>query len=169
VKRIRLKEGFKPEPGMTVYPREAFAIPYEYECKPLWRAYCQVRTKTRKQRLLPLAATLAPDLKAYIEKTERGLGNLIWTRPDGKPIDPMEDLTAWKAALLRAGIPEAGTHISRHTANTLLLKRGVPEELRKQILGHSTAVAYEAYTHVDLEMAREAMGKLGDLLPPARG
>ena len=165
---LKLKPEFESSPDTDVYPREAFQLPIGYECKPIWHTGCLVRPKTHKSRVIPLAASFAPELRDYLARVPRGMGGLIWSRQDGKPVKAIYDVIAWKEALQRAGLKETGTHISRHTANTLLRNRGVQEDLRMQILGHSTATANRGYTHVDLTMAREAMGKLGDLLPSVK-
>ncbi len=54
-------------------------------------------------------------------------GDWMFTRPNGKPIDPGVDLAEWKALLDETGIREARLHDARHTAATVLLLLGVPE------------------------------------------
>lgn len=86
---------------------------------------------------------------------------LIFTRPDGRPIDPADDASDWDAALRVAGLPDVDGHSARHTCNTVLTELGVPVDVRKQILGHaSRAVNETVYTHTSDVRVAEAMRQL---------
>ncbi len=52
------------------------------------------------------------------------------------------------------------THVARYTCNQLLYEAGVSDEIRKQILGHSTVKMTAHYTKVNSEVLSKAMEKL---------
>jgi integrase len=65
--------------------------------------------------------------------------------------------------LKRVGIPRAGLHAFRHSRVTMLRKRGTPEDLQKQWIGHSSLRTTDRYshTHEELEYRRLAASKAG--------
>lgn len=123
----------------------------------LWRTRPKSRTGWRE-------VPIAPGLDHYLENYgPDGIGGLIFHRA-GRPIDPSDDSAAWDAACRAAGVADVPLHSARHTCSSLLAALGVPEQIRMQILGHSSAEVNRGYTHVTSWEAREAMVKLGDLL-----
>ncbi len=121
---------------------------------------CLVTTKTESsKRVVPLPPILADALAAHERSTlyVPAMAGLIWTRPDGRPIEPTEDREEWHDILVAAGVPDTDQHSARHTTSTLLLALGVSEDVRMAILGHSTAAARKIYSHVDIELARRSM------------
>lgn len=91
--------------------------------------------------------------------------DLVFARPDGRPIEPHADWKAWKALLAAAGVRDARLHDARHTAATLLLQQGVPARVAMQILGHSQiALTLGTYSHVVPELAAEAADLIGAAL-----
>lgn len=60
-------------------------------------------------------------------------------------------------------------HSARHTTATLLRALGVPEDVRMQILGHSSATTTAGYTHLDLTEAADGLDRLAGLLLPEIG
>ncbi len=120
-------------------------------------------------REVPMAPLLAEVLSRYLSNHEPGVEGLIFTRPDGAPIDPRDDAAAWDAALKKAGLPDVVLHSARHTTATLLMELGVPEQVRVQIMGHSSATTTAGYTHIADPLMRDALGRLGALLTPQIG
>lgn len=56
---------------------------------------------------------------------------------------------SFKAALLRAGLPDMRFHDLRPTAATLLLSRGVHPKMVSEMLGHADiAITLRVYAHV---------------------
>lgn len=51
-------------------------------------------------------------------------------------------------------------YVSRHTTATLLSQANVPEEIRMQIMGQSSAVAHRGYAHIDQTETRKALANL---------
>jgi integrase len=90
---------------------------------------------------------------------------LVFTRPDGRAIDPKDDYQTWKALLAEAGVRDARLHDARHTAATLMLTMGVPARAVMQILGHSQiTLTLGTYSHVEPELAHEAAHRIGRAL-----
>jgi integrase len=69
----------------------------------------------------------------------------------------------WKPILEKLGLDARGLHHSRHSAATLLIRKGVPLSVVSQILGHSnTSTTQEVYAHVLQGDADRAMNALLD-------
>lgn len=125
------------------------------------------RPKSAKStRLLPIPMPLVGFLILHrtAQANEPNPHGLVFTRPDGRPLDPSLDNAAWHAALDAAGLPSIKLHSARHSTATLLMELGVDAKVISAILGHSTVAVTQAYQHVDLTLAREAMSRLGDML-----
>ncbi|DAZ90287.1 site-specific integrase [Mycobacteroides abscessus] len=61
-------------------------------------------------------------------------------------------------------LPNRFLYQARHTAGTLLMELGVPEDVRMAIMGQSSVVAHRGYIHVDQTHKRSALSKLAGLL-----
>jgi len=71
--------------------------------------------------------------------------------------------TTWASTLRRAGIRHFRFHDLRHTANTRMMLAGVLQEVRREILGHSSQRSRDVndrYTQIELPEKREAIRKL---------
>jgi len=67
----------------------------------------------------------------------------------------------WLAGLKRAGLRHFRFHDLRHTFNTRLMEAGVIQDVRMALMGHSAgSKVHSIYTHVELPIKREAIGKL---------
>ncbi|MFM9955474.1 MAG: tyrosine-type recombinase/integrase [Opitutaceae bacterium] len=51
-------------------------------------------------------------------------------------------------------------HSLRHTFNTVLMNKGVPQELRMKLSGHASEAMNSRYSHAEIETLRAAVGKL---------
>jgi integrase len=72
---------------------------------------------------------------------------------------------SWGEIRQRAGLGATRFHDLRHTCVTLLLDRGTPPHIVREIVGHSAIeVTMTIYAHVSLEEKRKALGKLGEAL-----
>lgn len=60
----------------------------------------------------------------------------------------------WEGAFKRAGVEYMKWHGLRHTFNSWLAQNGVPEEIRKKLMGHSTGSVHQRYTHFEVEHLR---------------
>jgi len=124
---------------------------------------CLTRPKTKKgRRLIPLHPFLVAILRQRLASGEPNPHGLVFTREDGRPIDPREDLKDWRAALERAGLPARGTHLARHVTSQQLRSNKTDRDVMKDLLGHTTAAVTSVYLEEDMSLAREAMLRLGD-------
>lgn len=64
------------------------------------------------------------------------------------------------AAARAAGIEDASFHTLRHTAASLMVRAGVPLYEVQRILGHSTPIMTQRYSHLRPEDLRDAVKKL---------
>lgn len=141
------------------------AAGYEYrECSGslLW-----TRPKTLAgKRIVPIAEPLMRMLEVHREQTADWPNphNLVWAHPDGRPIGEKQEWELWRDALNAAGLADIDQYATRHTTATLLDAAGVPQDVRMQIMGHSSKVAAQVYVHVDQARARAALAKLPALL-----
>lgn len=144
-------------------PQRHVEIPPDQEAVHLEGGLWRTRPKTRTGwREVPLIAPVADILRALPMPADPV--GLVLTRDGGRPIDPSGDAAAWDAALRAAGLPDVPLHSARHTTSTLLHLLGVPEHIRMQILGHSSATVTRGYTHITSAEARDGMDRLGRLL-----
>jgi integrase len=78
-----------------------------------------------------------------------------------------KNLTArsFKPLLKRAKLPNIRFHDLRHTFATLMLQNGEHPKVVQEMLGHATiAITMDTYSHVLLNMQRDAVDRLGVLL-----
>jgi integrase len=104
-------------------------------------------------------------LASYVASHPPGMHGLIFTRPDGRPIDPADDAAEWDASLRAAGLPDVDGHSARHSCNTILSELGIPVDVRQAILGHASKAVNEAvYTHTSDVRVADAMRQLSAAL-----
>lgn len=147
-------------------PDRELAVPLGFEWRDLG-AGGLVLTRPKSKagwRIVPMAEPLWAGMRWLHERQGRPKRGLVWTRDDGRPIDPSDDTPAWHAALAVAGLPDVPLHAARHTTATLLGRLGVPPHVVASILGHSSIAVTQGYQHADLTLQREAMDRLGQLL-----
>lgn len=174
LKRLDFDHGCGPRAGDTWpcgrkrggnCPDRTVNIPADQEARHLDGGLWLLRPKSRAGwREVPMAPPLHAILTRYLAGRALAPGDLVFTRPDGRPIQPRNDSGAWDAALRAAGLPDVTEHSARHTCATLLFELGVPEQTRIKILGHSSATVTAGYTKVADVAAFEAMSQLGQLL-----
>lgn len=151
--------------GASLTDPDRFIVPDGFECRPLYRKFALTRPKSeRSKRLTPLPMPLAAIFQTYLQTAESNEYNLMWVTSRKRPIPGKYDNTAWHAALKRAKVSDLPLHAARHTTATLLQEMGVEESVRMQIAGHSSVAAQRGYAHVDLSLARKALGNLDGLL-----
>jgi len=144
-------------------PQRRLDIPEDQEVQHVEGGLYLTRPKTsagwREYEMPPL---LREVLARYMEGREPGMCGLVFTRAQGRPIDPSDDARAWDAALKAAGLPDVDRHSARHTCNTILTELGYPVDVRQKILGHaSRAVNEQVYTHTSDIRVSEATAALG--------
>lgn len=146
-------------------PQRHWDLPRGFESEILHRSLALTRPKTRAgTRIVPIPAPLWAMLQTH-PHGDKNPHSLVWHYPDGRPINPRDDYTAWQMALAAAGLPPAPLHIARNTCATLLAEAGVPEDIRMAVLGQVSITAHRSYVYLgDQVLKREAMGNLDELL-----
>ncbi|MFF9023912.1 tyrosine-type recombinase/integrase [Streptomyces eurythermus] len=95
--------------------------------------------------------------------------NVVFSRPDGRPIDPRDDWAEFKELLEEAGIEDRRQHDgSRHTAGTILNELGVDLPTIMEVLRHSQIGQTRRYVKGRSHLAKAAMRRMGDTLLPAQ-
>jgi integrase len=90
---------------------------------------------------------------------------LVFAQADGAPIDPRTLNRYFTKALERAGLPAMRLHDARHTFATWMLEQGVSPKVVQTILGHSSiAMTLDIYSHVSLDLEKQAVAKLNAAL-----
>lgn len=88
---------------------------------------------------------------------------LVFVDELGRPPHPETVTRWWREAVARAGVPAIRLHDARHTADTVLLRAGVPVKVVSQRLGHAdVAVTMRVYQHVtrqDDQAAADALSR----------
>lgn len=123
------------------------------------------------RRTIPLPKVLARELLEYMRANNRTQPDqLVFVRPDGRPIGPDAERYVWRKALERAGLPHVHVHSARHTAATAMMRMGVSDAVREAVIGHSSIrVTNEVYTHVDVDMALKAVQSVETQVAGAAG
>lgn len=126
-----------------------------------------VRPKTEAgRRIVPIVEPLREMLLIHRQDTagDPNPHGLVWAHRDGRPIGEKQEWQLWRQLLDAAELPRVDQYATRHTTATLLDALGVSEDVRMQIMGHSSKVAHRAYMHVDQTRARAALDKLAEIM-----
>lgn len=131
-------------------------------------------TKSRAgKRVIGLPDPLIALLRAHRSKqdAERRAARQLWheggyvfTKPDGRPLNPNTDYHEWKELLQEAGLRDARLHDARHTAATVLLILGVPTPTVMAIMGWSSASMAKRYQHMIDSIRRDVADQVAGLL-----
>ena len=90
---------------------------------------------------------------------------LVFAQADGTPIDPHSLNLYFSQALRQAGLPPIRLHDARHTYATWMLEQGISPKVVQTMLGHSSiSVTLDIYSHVSLDLERQAAAKLNAAL-----
>ncbi|NEC84971.1 tyrosine-type recombinase/integrase [Streptomyces sp. SID12501] len=94
--------------------------------------------------------------------------NALFTRPDGRPLDPRADWEEFKELLQEAGITDRRLYDgSRHTAGTILNELGVDMPTIMEILRHTQISQTKRYVKGRSHLSKDAMRRMGDHFMPA--
>lgn len=86
----------------------------------------------------------------------------VFTRADGRPIDPRDDWEEFKE-LLAAGIADRRLYDgSRHTAGTILNELGVDMPTIMEILRHTRISQTRRYVKGRSHLSKDTMRRMGD-------
>jgi len=128
----------------------------------------------RSRRVIAMPATIAKGLREHrdrqnAEKERAGEqwsdSGLVFTGPEGNPLDGSAISKQFHRVLERAGLPQRRFHDLRHSCATLLLVQGVSPRVVMDVLGHSQiGLTMNTYSHVIPELRREAADRMDHLL-----
>lgn len=91
--------------------------------------------------------------------------DLVFDRGDGTFLHPNTLTNAFKRLTVKADVPVIRLHDLRHTAATLMLEDGTHPKIVQERLGHSDiSMTLNRYSHVTMDMQREAADRLSDRL-----
>lgn len=148
--RLSVRRGLHRVPGQgltftepkTDRSRRTIALP-----GPLIEALRKQRVEQNQERL--------------VAGTEWVDWDLVFTQPNGRPLDKHSDYEAWVKLLQDAGVRHIRLHDGRHTAATLLLTAGVHPRVVMELLGHSQMrTTTDIYSHVMPALAKEAADRM---------
>ncbi len=91
----------------------------------------------------------------------------VFTRPDGRPIDPRDDWEEFKELLEEAGISDRRLYDgSRHTTGTILNELGVDMPTIMEILRHTQISQTSRYVKGRSTLSKDAMHRMGNAFAP---
>lgn len=121
--------------------------------------------RTGRPQVAPISSQLAGILQAA--RSTRTTAWVVAYR--GGPVKTID--TGLKAACQAAGVPYglrtggATFHTIRHSMASTLARLGVPEHIRKNIMGHETITTTQKYTHLVPEDERAELERLAAAVP----
>ncbi|MFW6695241.1 tyrosine-type recombinase/integrase [Streptomyces sp. MAR4 CNX-425] len=138
------------------------------------------RPKTKKStNPVPIPPPFIPHLrehKAQQEQARAAAGELwqehdvLFARPDGRPLDPRADWEEFKELLAEAGIDDRRLYDgSRHTAGTILNELGVDMPTIMEILRHTQISQTRRYVKGRSHLSKDAMKRMGNTFMPSPG
>lgn len=174
LQQISRSHGCNPRCGKAnvgYCPNPTWDVPPKFKYKPLHAGLALTKPKSDAgNRWVPIIGPLR-DALIGLKESDTGPNphNLVFHRPDGRPIAPSDDHEQWTALLRAAGvIGETETkslHLTRHTAATILRASGADEQTRMEILGHNSPEVTRVYAHADQAKNSTMMDALGVLIP----
>ncbi len=96
-------------------------------------------------------------------------GELVFTNPNGRPLEPITLHREYKQMLKAVGLPtEVRFHDLRHTAASLLLAQGVHLRVIMELLGHSSiSLTANTYAHVMPAAMRDVADRMESIFSPS--
>jgi len=122
----------------------------------------KVLGKGNKERMLPISADLAAEIKKYIsDKPKEAQGNhSLFVTEKGKSLQPKAVYSFVKFYLSQVTtLQKKSPHVLRHSFATHLMNNGADLNAVKELLGHSSLAATQVYTHNTIEKLKEVFTK----------
>jgi integrase/recombinase XerD len=121
----------------------------------------RLRGKGGKERWVPLGATAARHLEAWITRGRprlEGTGGApaVFLSRSGRPLDRHRVYRLLQARALAAGLPGSlSPHTLRHSFATHLVSGGADLRVVQELLGHASVQTTQVYTHVDPDRLKQ--------------
>jgi integrase len=122
-------------------------------------------TKGGRLRYVPMTARLKQALQAHRHLR----GPLVLYRPNGDSLTDSAVREAVGRAARRAGLPNNGPHILRHTLCSHLAMRGAPARAIQELAGHRDLATTQRYMHLSPTAVRSAIRLLEQPAPASDG
>ncbi|WP_041083792.1 tyrosine-type recombinase/integrase [Thermotoga profunda] len=121
--------------------------------------YILINGKGRKMRVVPVPSKL----KSYIFRIISCLSedDYLLKNNTGKPLSIHGVAYLLKQLAKKAHIKNISPHTLRHTAATVLLKKGVNLRIVQEFLGHASLATTERYLRVTINDMKESLKKAG--------
>ncbi len=121
-----------------------------------------LQTKNKRSRTIPICNILYSDL-GQLRYTDDG-DHYVFSKSNGFPFNRDYISRAFKKVVRKAGLREKiHFHTLRHSFASNLAIKGVPLIVIKELLGHSSIVTTQIYSHSDLDSLKKAVGKFDEL------
>jgi integrase/recombinase XerC len=159
-------KGFTEKMVIQLFYATGMRLSELIQCKQnnvdLGKKQIKVLGKGNKERILPISAELALELKKYIQQKSdeaQGVPNLFVSEK-GKPLQPRAVYTFVKFYLSQVTtLQKKSPHVLRHSFATHLMNNGADLNAVKELLGHSSLAATQIYTHNTIEKLKEVFAK----------
>jgi integrase len=110
--------------------------------------------KNRRGSILPVPAAVQESVSAYLRRGRPiSQDSRVFMRhavPRNKPIESETVRRAIRAGFRRAGLPDRGVHVLRHTAATRMLRAGASLKEIADVLRHGCLDTTTIYTKLDM-------------------
>ena len=93
-------------------------------------------------------------------RSHRKKKGLVFDQINGKPLQPYLAVSALRRMCRRSGLRRIGWHTLRHTFASHLVMRGVPLRHVQKLMGHSSVVMTERYSHLAPSSLQDAISVL---------
>jgi len=91
--------------------------------------------------------------------------DLVFCKPDGKPLLPNTVTHAWIKLVQRIGLKPIRLHDARHTHASLMLKQGAHPKVVQERLGHAgIQITLDTYSHIAPGLQESAAKRFDDVL-----
>ncbi len=121
-----------------------------------------LHTKNKRTRTIPICNILNSGLE-QLQNTD-DVDSYVFSKSNGFPFNRDYISRAFKKVVRKAGLREKiHFHTLRHSFASNLAIKGVPLIVIKELLGHSSIVTTQIYSHSDLASLQKAVGKFDEI------